>query len=48
MNYLKEKWNSKKILANGTTILFRNKLKYTTETKKIKYFIGKKLFKNVN
>jgi hypothetical protein len=35
------------IFADGTATLFRNKFKYTTETKKIKYFIGKKVFKNV-
>ncbi len=38
----------KQIIASGTTTLFKNKFKYTTETKKIKYFIGKKLFKNMN
>ncbi len=27
--------------------MFRNEFKYTTETKKIKYIIGKKLFKNL-
>jgi hypothetical protein len=30
--------------ADGTSKLFRNEFKYTTETKKIKYFIEKKLF----
>jgi hypothetical protein len=33
--------------ADRTTTLFRNKFKYTMETKKIKYSVGKKLFKNV-
>ncbi len=36
-----------KIFVDGTATLFRNKFKYTTETKKIKYVIGKKMFKNV-
>ncbi len=36
-----------KKIADGTTTLFRNKFKHTTETKKIKYFIGKKVFKNM-
>ena len=34
MNYLNKKGKSKQIFADGTTILFRNKFKYTTETKK--------------
>jgi hypothetical protein len=38
---------TKKKIAGGTTTLFRNKFKYTMETKKIKYFIGKKVFKNM-
>jgi hypothetical protein len=38
---------NKKIIASGTTTMFRNKFKYTTETKILKYFIGKKVFKNM-
>ncbi len=37
----------KKIFAVGTSKLFRKECKYTTETKKMKYFIGKKLFQNL-
>jgi hypothetical protein len=36
----------KKRIADGTTTLIRNKFEYTTQ-KKFKYFIGKKMFKNV-
>jgi hypothetical protein len=36
-----------KEIAGGTTTLFRNKFKYTTETINFKYFIGKKVFKNM-
>ncbi len=38
-----QKW----IFADGTTTLFRNNFKYATETEKFKYFIEKKVFKNV-
>jgi hypothetical protein len=34
-----------KEIAGGTTTLFRNKFKYTTETKKFKYFIERNCFK---
>jgi hypothetical protein len=37
----------KKTFADGTTTLFRNKFKYKTEMKHFKYFIGKKVFKNM-
>ncbi len=30
--------------AGGTTTLIRNEFKYTTETKKVDFFNGKKLF----
>ena len=38
---------TQKMFADGTTTLFRNKFKYTMETKKIKYFIRKKVFTNM-
>jgi hypothetical protein len=47
LNNSNKKWNLKKIFADGTAMLFRNKFKYTTEAKKNKDFIGKKVFKNV-
>jgi hypothetical protein len=36
-----------KKIAGGTTTLFRNEFKYTTETKKFQCFVGKKVFKNM-
>jgi hypothetical protein len=35
-----------KKIADGTTTLFRNEFKHTTEMKHFKHFIGKKVFKN--
>jgi hypothetical protein len=34
-------------IADGTPTLFRNKFKYTMETKNVQNFIGKKVFKHV-
>ncbi len=35
------------MFADGTSTLLRNKFRYTMETKKFKYFNGKKVIKNV-